>query len=207
MKYLPKIVLTLLFIMVINSPIVAQQGFSIGGGLLYDVPQSEIFDEIEPGFGFIGGLGYDFHDRYGAELGVFHTSHTFRLSTEGSAIREDKSEQNAIFIKGRAIPYRKDKIEVVASAGPAFYSIYANQRSESYITEYEEEFSGIGIITGLDLRYYATDNLAVSLYFIGNFVKYTKKTQNSLTVENPGGLPRGDSIGWGLSIFYRIGKP
>ena len=198
----------MLFILAFNAgDLFAGKGFSIRGGLYFDAPSQEVVDEIETGIGFQGSFGFDPFDRVGFELGVLSSNHTFRLGTTGQFRDEDKADKTAVFLKVRGVPYRYKQIEIVVGAGPAYYSIYADQRSEYTFSLISEELSGLGLITSLDLRYYATDNLAVTGYIIGNIVKYTRKSQYSIHIENPGDLPRGDSIGWGINVFYRIGMP
>jgi hypothetical protein len=191
-----------------SGDLLAEKGFSIRGGLYFDAVSQEVFDEIETRVGFQGKFGLNPYDRLGRELGVITSNHTYRLGTTGQFRDEDVAEKTAVFLKFRGVPYRYQKVEIVLGAGPAYYSISGNKRYyEQVFSQIPEEYSGIGMTSSLDVRYYITDNLAVSGFIIGNIVKYTKKSQFSIHVENPSNLSRGDSIGWGLNMFYWIGMP
>ena len=186
-----------------------QSGFSIRGGLLYDRPFSEVYSEMEPGIGYVGSFGYDFVDRLGLEIGVMHSTHDYDFAMEGNAILEEQAEKNTIYFKVRAIPWKIEKAELVIAAGPALFDISGLRRSEnSLMIDVEEDLSGWGIAASLDFRYHITPGLAVTLYLAGNFVNYDKYRLFNREASYPGYLPNGgNSVGWGLTIFHRIGKP
>ena len=197
------------FTMAVAPSALAQSGFSIRGGLLYDRPIDEIYSEMEPGIGYVGSFGYDFIDRLGLEIGVMHSTHDYDFARVGNAILEEKAERNAIFFKVRAIPWKIEKAELVIAAGPALFDISGLRRSEKGpIIDVEEDFSGWGLVAGFDFRYHVSPGLAVTFYLSGNFVNYDKYSQFRREVNYPGYLPSGgNSVTWGLTIFHRIGKP
>jgi len=208
--------LILLYVMALSfNPIVknaiAIPGFSIQGGLIYDKPSQQAFREMEAGIGYMGSLGFDFSEKLGVELGVTHSTHNFIYSREGNAIRERDAEKNTLFIKAHAIPYRIGKANLVIAAGPAFFDISGPIRivdsSSGNIYEMEAGFSGWGAVVSMDFRLFVTGGLTLTLYLSANYVRYNKYSLNSLDTGYPGGLPRGDSISWGLTIFHRIGMP
>lgn len=189
----------------------AQPGFSIQAGLLYDKPRQEAFQKMEAGIGYVGNFGFDFYERAGIELGVMHSTHSYIFMIEQGAVRERDAESNTIFFKARAIPLRIGKTDVVFAAGPAFFDISGPRRivdsSSGNIYEMEAGYSGWGGVANLDLRFSVTKGLALTLYLSANYVRYNKYSINSLDTGYPGGLPRGDSLSWGLTVFHRIGMP
>jgi len=179
---------------------------SIRGGILHDTPKQETFDDIEAGMGYVASIGYDVFERFGADLGVMHSTHEFRVGLRGRAVMKDKAEKTAIFFRGRCLPLKTSRYEIQFGAGPAFYSITGDVEPGDSGLPGEKGYSGWGFTAGLDLKHFATENLAVTFYLSANIVEYSKETYNSATVTVPTDLPRGDSISWGLTLFYRIGK-
>ena len=185
-----------------------QDGFSIRGGLLYDRPLQKVYQDMESGIGYVGSIGYDIIDRLGVEIGVMHSRHDYRFAVEGNSILEEEAEKNTIFFKVRGIPWKIAKAEVVLAAGPALFDISGLRRDEQIQAfDIEEDFSGWGVITSLDLRYHISEGLAITFYLSGNFVNYDKYTEFRRMANYPGKLPGGDSVSWGITIFHRIGNP
>jgi hypothetical protein len=186
-----------------------QSGLSIRGGLLFDRPVDKIYSEMKPGIGYMGSIGFDFTDRLGLEIGVLHSTHDYDFAVEGNSLLEEEAEKNTIFFKARAIPWRIEKAEIVISAGPALFDISGLRRSENGpILDVDEDFSGWGIVAGLDFRYHVSPGLAVTFYLSGNFVNYDKYSQFRREAPYPRNRPRGgDSLSWAVTIFHRIGKP
>lgn len=199
----------LLFSIAVTQAADGRSGFSIRGGLLYDRPVDKIFSEMEPGMGYIGSFGYDFIERIGLEIGVTHSTHDYDFALEGNAILEEEAEKNTIFLKARAVPWKIKKAELVIAAGPALFDISGLRRSAGDpMIDVEEDFSGWGIVAGLDFRYHVSPGLALTFYLSGNFVNYNKYSQFRREVPYPGNLPRGgDSVSWAVTVFHRIGKP
>ena len=199
----------LLSLIAVTQAAFGQSGFSIRGGLLFDRPVEEVYSEMEPGIGYMGSFGYDFIERIGLEIGVMHSTHDYYFALEGNAVLEEEAEKNAIFFKARAIPWKIDKAELVIAAGPALFDISGLRRSVGDPRfDVEEDFSGWGIVAGLDFRYHVSPGLAVTFYLSGNFVNYDKYSQFRREVPYPGSLPRGgDSVSWAVTVFHRIGKP
>ena len=187
----------------------AQKGFSIRGGLLHDSPSTEVFREMDSGVGYIGSFGFDFFDRAGLELGVLHSTHDYIFNIEAGAVREKEAEKTTLFIKARAIPYRIGKAEIVLGIGPALFDIngFRLYTIGTSTFEFEDGFSGWGVVTSIDLRYFVSDGLALTFYLSGNFVKYSEFTINTADTPYSGDFPRGDSVCWGLTVFHRIGMP
>lgn len=192
----------------VSSPASGQNGFSIRGGLLYDRPLDELYEEMESGIGYVGSIGYDIIDRLGVEMGVLHSTHDYWLAVEAGSVLEEEAEKNTIFFKVRGIPWKIEKAEIVLAAGPALFDISGLRRIESIQTyDIEEGFSGWGVVTNFDFRYHVSGGLAVTFYLSGNFVNYDKYTQLRRETVFPGKLPGGDSVSWGVTIFHRIGNP
>jgi hypothetical protein len=202
----PRFLIYLCVLLVSNGVVEAKKGLSLRGGFLRDTPRQDVFEDMESGVGYIAGIGYEFFEFAGADLGVMHSTHEFRLGVRGNAVVNDKAEKTALFIRARFLPLKTAQNEIELGAGPAFYSITGNTETAVLPFPGEEGFSGWGYTIGLDLRHFATDNLAVSFYFSANMVKYNKQTLNTRDVEPPTRLPRGDSYCWGLNLFYRIGN-
>jgi hypothetical protein len=184
----------------------AEKGLTIRGGLLHDTPKYEVFDDMEAGVGYIGSIGYDLFEKFGADLGVMHSTHEYRVGLRGSAVIVDKADKTAIFFRLRYLPLKSSQYEIEVGAGPAYYSTSADIEIEELALPVEEGFDGWGYTLGVDLKHFATDNLAITLYLSANIVKYSKQTVNTIELLSPSRLPRGDSFSWGLTIFYRIGK-
>jgi len=184
----------------------AEKGLSIRGGILSDTPKYEVYDDMETGIGYIGSIGYDFFDRIGADMGVMHSTHEYRAGLRGYAVLVDKADKTAIFFRMRFLPLKTRLNEIQVGIGPAFYSTAADIVIEGIGLPVEEGFNGWGYTAGIDLKHFATENLAITLYLSANIVKYSKQTINSLETSNPSRLPRGNSFSWGLTVFYRIGK-
>jgi hypothetical protein len=184
----------------------AQKGLTIRGGFLHDSPGTEVFEDMKPGVGYIGSLGYDIFNKLGGDLGVMHSTHEFRAGLVGYSVLSDKAEKTAIFIRARYSPLVTEKYQIQLGAGPAFYSIAGDVAIPGIGLPYEEGFSGWGYTAGVDLMHFATENLAITFYLSANIVKFNKQTFNSSTLREPTRLPRGDSISWGLTLFYKIGN-
>ena len=209
MKRLSTAVITLLLITGADQSVYAEKGFSIRGGLLHDSPSTDVFREMESGIGYIGSFGFDFIDRAGLELGVLHSTHDYIFDIVAGAVREREADKTTFFIKARAIPYRIGQAEFVLGIGPAFFDITGSKLRtiESGTFELEEGFSGWGLVTSVDLRYFVSDGLALTFYISGNFAKYRNFSISSADADYPGDFPRGDSVSWGLTVFHRIGMP
>ncbi len=199
----------LMFTTVLVQPVLAQSGFSIRGGLLYDRPVDKIYSEMEPGIGYVGSFGYDFIDRLGLEIGVMHSTHDYDFAIEGNAVLEEEAEKNTIFFKVRAIPWKIKKAELVIAVGPALFDISGLRRSENGTTiDLEEGFSGWGLAANFDFRYHVSPGLAVTFFLAGNFVNYDKYSLFRREASYPDYLPNGgNSVSWGVTIFHRIGNP
>lgn len=174
---------------------------------MHDSPSSEIFREMESGIGYIGSFGFDFYEKAGVELGILHSTHDFIFDIEAGAVREREAERNTVFLKVRAIPYRLGRADLVLGFGPALFGITGMRLFDAKpgIYEFEEGYSGWGVVTSVDLRYFVSEGLSLTFYLSGNFVKYGKYTINTVDAIYPGDLPRGDSVCWGLTVFHRIG--
>ncbi len=173
---------------------------------MHDTPKQEVFEDMEAGIGYVAGIGYEFIEKVGFDLGVMHSTHEYRLGMRGQAIMKDKADKTAIFIRGRFLPMKTKQYEIELGAGPAYYSIAGNVEAEDDGISGEMGFYGWGYTAALELKHFASKNLAVTFYISTNIVKYGKQTFNTLTVAEPTRLPRGNSISWGLTLFYRIGK-
>jgi hypothetical protein len=206
MKYIKIIFVTSILVSVSTKVVNAEKGLTIRGGLLDDFPQHEVYDDIKSGIGYIGSIGYDVFEKFGADLGVMHSTHEYRAGLRGSAVVVDKADKTAIFFRLRYLPLKSSQYEIEVGAGPAYYSTSADIEVEELALPGEEGFSGWGYTLGVDLKHFATDNLAITLYLSANIVKYSKQTFNTIELLSPSRLPRGDSFSWGLTIFYRIGK-
>jgi hypothetical protein len=188
---------------------VAQKGFSIEGGLVYDRPidsdSRRAFDDLRSGFGYTGNLGYDFFDRFGLEVGVMHTRHDYDLSSSGGRVLEEVAGRTAFFLKVRGVPLRIAKSELVLEAGPGFFDINGLRQVPG--GDAEASYSGWGFVSNASYRYHINEGLAVALLFGANIVKYSRF--NLLGFETPvqGEYPRGNSLSWGLTVFHRIGIP
>jgi hypothetical protein len=198
--------ITVCLLIVSTDMAVAEKGLSIRGGLLRDSPRQETFEDMEPGVGYVAGIGYEFIERAGFGLSVMHSTHEYRYGLRGRAVVTDKADKTAICIRARFLPLKTEQYEIEIGAGPAFYSISGNIDSTQFSIPGLEGFSGWGYTAGLDLRHFVTENLAITLYLATNIVKYNKQSFNSRPVEPPTRLPRGNSFCWGLTLFYRIGK-
>jgi hypothetical protein len=173
------------------------------------MPKEEIYTNMEAGVGYIGTIGFDFHERFGLEAGVLHSTHGYEFAVEAGAIREQEAEKNAIMIKVRGTALKMGRADIVVAVGPAHFDISGVRRfvNGSDYVDLEENFSGWGLTANLDLRYHVTEGLAVTLYFSGNFIKYGEYSLNSRDTDYQAELPRGDSFAWGITIFHRIGMP
>ena len=140
-----------------------------------DSPRQDVFEDMEPGVGYIAGIGYEFIDRVGFDLGVMHSTHEYRYGLRGNAIVNDEAEKTAIAIRARFMPLKKENYEIEIGGGPAFYSITGNIEAAGNLPPLEEGFSGWGYTAGIDLRHFATENLAFSFNFAMNFVLMDEK--------------------------------
>jgi hypothetical protein len=195
---------------IICSGAIARTGFSIEGGLLYDRPASGAHDRpyanMKSGIGFTINLGYDIWDRVGLELGAMHTAHEYELGIRaGGAIIEENADKTTFFLKARAIPFRYKKFETVIAAGAGFFDISGKRLRGG--SEVDEDFSGPGFTGNLDFRYNVSEGLAISLYLGANFVNYKRYEIFGYKSNFEGGMPGGDSINWGLTIYHSIGMP
>ncbi len=187
----------------------AQRGFSIEGGLIYDRPvdaeNKRAFSDMRPGFGYTGNLGFDFYEKLGLELGVIHSRHDYDLSTNGGGVIEDVAGRTAFFLKIRGTPLRISKSELVLAAGPGFFDI--NGLRELQSGDAEVSFSGWGLVSSASYRYHINEGLAVAFSLGFNHVKYNRFDLLGYRTDYGGQLPRGSSLIWGLAIFHRIGVP
>ena len=187
----------------------AQKGFFIEGGMIYDRPANNPHDrpyaKMKGGLGYTGDLGYDFFDRAGLEFGVMHTAHNYELGVHDEAVLEETADKSTFFLKARAIPFRHGQFEIVAAAGIGFFDISGRRL---YAGEpFDEDFSGLGFTGNLDFRYHITGGLAVSLYLGSNLVDYSRYELSGYKANFGQGLPGGDSINWGLILYHHIGIP
>jgi len=203
-----KIIIVLLLL---AAPAAAEErvGFSIRGGLLQDAPRQKTYPDMKTGIGYIGSFGFDFYSWFGLEIGVLHSRHDYTFAEQNNAYLQNEAEKNAFYIKARFVPYRYKSFEVSLSGGPAHFDISGFQPIvlNNYVYSLDEGFSGWGGNVGTDLRFYASEGLAITFYFGVNFVRYHKYSINSADAVYSGTFPRGDSICWGLTIFHRIGIP
>ena len=199
-----------LHLLILSSLAVAQEhrGFSIEGGLIFqDTPvgnaKNEPYQEMSSGFGYTANIAYDFTDWVGLELGVSHSNHNYLYDISGGAVFEETAEKNAFFLRGRGVPIRLQKFELVAAVGPAFFDITGYRSLDGA----EEDFSGIGMNFVLNGRYNISEGLAASLFFGASFVTYSRYELFGYRTTYPDELPAGNSIFWGLTLFHRIGIP
>ena len=187
----------------------SQKGFSIELGLLYDKPQgssnSRPYAGMEPGFGYTANLAYDFFDWGGLELGVMHTSHTYRLAVIGGSVNEDDADKTTFFIRARVCPYKRGKIEVITSGGFGLFDIEGKHYIQPNLID--DDFSGPGYLVNFSLRYHITEGLTLAGFFGANFVDYNRYEMFGYKADYSGDMPSGDSICWGITIFHRIGIP
>jgi hypothetical protein len=190
------------------SIVLAEKGFSIEAGLLFDRPsgaQSKPYTGMSSGFGYMGNIGYDFFERGGLELGVMHTTHDYDINEISGAVTQESADKTTIFLKARGIPYQHEKFEIIVAAGLGFFDLSGMKIIQDNSTD--EDYSGLGFTGNLDFRYNITEGLAVSLYLGGNLVNYNRYELLGIKTTYPGKLPGGDSFNWGLTIFHRIGIP
>lgn len=209
MRVLISVISGLCFMLVTDFA-VAEKGFSIEGGLvIQDHPTGEARNKpyrgLNAGLGYTAIFGYDFTEKLGVELGVAHTGHDYRYAVIGGAVIEETADRNAFFLRARLFPVKIKKFELLAAVGPAFFDISGTRENQG--EGFSEDFSGVGFGAILGGRYYMTDGLAVTIFVSGNSVKYTRYELLGYRYTYPGGLPRGDSIAWGLTLFHRIGAP
>jgi hypothetical protein len=207
-KYIVLFVILGSFLCLIPDAI-AEKGFSIEGGLLYDRPidgeQEPAFSHLRPGFGYAANLGYDFFDKLGLELGVMHSRHDYDFSSSGGGILEEVAGRTIFFLKLRGIPLRISKSELVLAAGPALFDISGKMLVQG--NDASAGFSGWGFLSSAGCRYYLNEGLAVALFFGINLVQYDRFDLLGFNTGYQGALPKGNSIYWGLTIFHRIGIP
>ena len=91
--------------------------------------------------------------------------------------------------------------------GAGFFDISGDRISATDNAQYNEDFSGWGVITNMNLRYHVSGGLAVSFYLGANFVDYNKYTLLGYPSSYNGAIPGGDSINLGITVFHRIGIP
>jgi hypothetical protein len=187
--------------------VIAQRGFSIEAGLLADRPAGprRPFDKMQSGFGYTANLGYDFFEKFGAELGVVRTSHAYDLFTVDGAVREESAKKTVISLKLRGMPFKAGKFETVVAAGPGFFDISGQEIIGA--NEVDAGYSGWGFVSGIAARYHVTGGLALSLILGANFVNYTRYDIFGFETDRPGPMPKGNSFLWGLTIFHRVGIP
>jgi hypothetical protein len=185
-------------------------GFFIRGGLLNDSPRKEVFQDMESGIGYMAGLGYDFFPRIGLDIGVLNSTHEYRVGVSGNAVRNDNAEKTSFFIRAHYSPLKSGEYEILLGGGPSYYSINGTLRyyydEENYYI-YDKSYNGWGLTAGVDLMYYATENLAITFFALANFIEYSQQSVNPINPDDRIEVPRGDSMGLGIALFYRIGKP
>ena len=187
----------------------AEKGFSIEAGLLYDRPQgggqTRPYNGLEPGFGYTANLAYDFFERGGLEIGVMRTSHPYVLTIQGGSVIEFDAEKTTFFLRARVCPYRVGKVEIITAAGGGLFDIEGSHIIEGNLID--DDFSGLGILVNLSVRYHITEGLTLTGYFGANFVDYNRYEIFGYRTDYDGKMPGGDSLCWGLTIFHRIGIP
>jgi hypothetical protein len=191
------------------SFVLAEKGFSIEGGLMYDRPIAKAdrrpYTNLQGGLGYTANLGYDFFDRGGVELGVMYSTHAYDFDVVGSAIKEDDASKTTIFFKLRGILYKGERFEIITAAGVGFFDITGKRIIQENIVD--EDFSGPGFTGNIDFRYYASPGLAITFYFGANLVDYNRYELFNSKSTYPGKMPSGNSLNWGLTFFHRIGIP
>jgi hypothetical protein len=200
---------------ILSSSSLAQKGFSIEGGLLYDLPagpHNRPYPQMKGGVGFTANFGYDFFERAGILMGVLHSSHVYQLGIRNGVILEQSADRTTFFLKARALPLKRDKFEIVVAAGIGFFDITGsrvlqpNEVSDEFFG-FEDDFSGLGFIGNFDFRYYITKGLAVSIYLGGDVVNYSRYELLGIRTNYGRKLPGGDSFNWGLTLYHHIGVP
>ncbi len=186
----------------------AETGLIIRGGLLHDSPKYEVFDDIEPGIGYIAGLGYNIWQNAGVGIGFMNSSHEYRFTTVGRVVRTEMAEKSSFFIRVHYMPLKTDLYGIMIGAGPTHFAINGKLETEYYgsLYPYNKRFSGWGYTADLDLMYFITENFAITFYLLANIIKYSKQSENPLNPDDFLRLPRGNSISWGMTFFYSIGK-
>ena len=201
------VILASAFCLVPNA--MAEKGFSIEGGLIYDRPidddDERAFSHLRPGFGYVANLGYDLFDNLGFELGVMHSRHDYDFSSSGGGILEEVAGRTAFFLKLRGIPLRISNSELVLAAGPAYFDISGKMLVQD--NDASAGFSGWGFVSNAGYRYHLNEGLAVGLFLGINLVRYDGFDLLGYNTGYQGALPKGNSICWGLTIFHRIGIP
>lgn len=185
-------------------------GFIIRGGLLSDSPSNEVFQDMQPGIGYVAGFGYDFFPGIGLDIGVLNSTHEYRIGVTGNAVRNNNAEKTSFFIRAHYSPLKSGDYEILLGAGPSYYSINGVLRyyyDEVNYNNYDKSYNGWGFTAGADFMYYATENFAFTFYVMANIVKYSQQSVNPFNPDDRIEVPRGDSMGLGFTLFYRIGKP
>lgn len=196
-----------LFILATNS--FAEKGFTIEGGLIYDQPGSGVrnrpYPAMKGGLGYIANFGYNFVNQAGLVFGVMHSTHNYELGVRANAVIEDNADKTTFFLKARVSPLKREKFEIVTSAGIGFFDIAGKQIIQEQ--EADNDFSGLGFTGNFDFRYYITNGLAVSIYLGANFVDYGRYEIFGYKTDYGKKMPGGNSINWGLTLFHQIGIP
>lgn len=170
-------------------------------------PHDKPYQNMKGGYGYIADVGYDIFDRLGLEIGVMHTTHDYDLISIHGAIMGASAEKTTFFIKVRGAPWRWNKLELITALGAGFFDISGDRISALDNVRYNEDFSGWGVITNMNLRYHVSGGLAVSFYLGANFVDYNKYSLFGYPNSYNGPMPGGDSINLGITVFHRIGIP
>jgi hypothetical protein len=161
---------------------------------------------MKGGFGYTANFGYDFTAQAGLELGVMQTSHKYEPGVQAEVVLEDNAEKTTFFLKARAIPVKREKIELVAAAGIGFFDI-TGKKLDQFSNEANVDFSGLGFTGNVDFRYYITSGLAVSIYMGANLVNYSRYELFGFRTNYGRKMPSGDSFNWGLTLYHHIGIP
>jgi hypothetical protein len=210
MQALRILVLSAVGLPMLYSFSLAEKGFSIEGGLIYDHPainsHDRPYDHMKGGLGFLGNVGYDIFERGGLEIGAMHSSHDYELGVINGVVLERTASKTTFFLKARGIPIKRAKFEAVIAAGIGYFDI-SGQRLDATNEPYDEYFSGWGFTGDLVFRYYVTGGLAACLYLGSNFVNYGRYEIYGYKADFGRRLPGGDSINWGLTLYHHIGIP
>jgi hypothetical protein len=210
MRVLRILVLSIMGLSLTYSNPMAEKGFSIEGGLIYDRPSINSHDRpynhMKGGIGFIGNVGYDFFERGGLEIGAMHSTHDYELGIKNGVVLEETAPKTTFFMKARGTPFKRGKFEAVIAAGIGYFDI-SGRRLDIAGEPYDEYFSGFGFTGDLDLRYHITGGLAACLYLGSNFVNYSHYEIFGYKANFGERLPGGDSINWGLTLYHHIGIP
>ncbi len=187
----------------------AKKGFSIEGGMIFDFPSHSAhnshYSHIKYGPGLISNFGYNLFDWGGVEVGVMYTSHGYELGVQNGVVLERTANKTTFFLKARGVPFKREKIELVATAGIGFFDISGARLIQD--VEFEEDFSGLGFTGNLEFRYNFSTGLGAGFVVGTNIVNYSRYELLGLRTNFGGKLPGGDSIYWGITLYHHIGIP